>query len=122
MEYLPGAVAYFFGGFIIWASKTLIWKIATHWSKIWVAEYWSKQPAFDVSQSDAQVTVLTVVITGAIVFGLAVVVWSIANYINCKNTQQGFIANLAGGLGIATAFGQDLWLREVATSLTTYTD
>ncbi len=113
MEYIPGAVAYFIGGFLIWASKTFIWKIAHHWATIWVA---------DANQADSQVLSLTFVLTGLILIGVGVFVWSLANHINYKNTEKGFIANLAGGLGIATAFGQDLWLNQIATNLTTYPD
>ncbi len=113
MEYIPGAIAYFTGGFLIWASKVFVWRIAYHWSKIWVA---------DASQADSQILSLASVTTGLILFGIAVFVWSIANHINYKNTEKGFIANLAGGIGLATAIGQDLWLNEVVTSLTTYTD
>jgi hypothetical protein len=113
MEYIPGAVAYFIGGFLIWASKTFIWKITNHWSKIWVA---------DASQASSQVLSLTFVLTGLLLGGIGLFIWSLANHINYKNTEKGFIANLAGGIGIATAFGQDLWLNQIATSLTTYTD
>ncbi len=113
MEYIPGAIAYFVGGFLILASRVFVWKIVNHWSKIWVG---------DASQADSQILSLASVTTALILFGIAVFVWSIANHINYKNTEKGFIANIAGGMGIATGFGQDLWLTEIATNLTTYTD
>jgi hypothetical protein len=109
MEYIPGIIAYFIAGFSVWTSKVFVWKIANHWAKIWVA---------DASQADSQILSLTFVITGLIVFGIAVFVWSVANHINYKNTEKGFIANLAGGIGIAMAIGQDPWLSEIATKLT----
>jgi hypothetical protein len=109
MEYIPGIIAYFIGGFSIWTSKVFIWKIADHWSRVWVG---------DASQADSQILSLTFVITGLIVFGIAIVVWSLVNYINYKNTEKGFAANLAGGMGIAIAIGQDSWLSEIATKLT----
>jgi hypothetical protein len=111
MEYIPGAIAYFIGGFLIFASKVFVWKIARHWSVIWVG---------NAEQADSQVISLSFILTGLIVFGIGVFIWSLANHINYKNTEKGFIANLAGGLGIATAFGQDLWLNQLATSWTTY--
>lgn len=111
MEFIPGAIAYFVGGFLIWASKVFVWKIAYHWSVIWVA---------DANQANSQILSLSSVITALIVFGIAVFIWSLASHINYKNTEKGFIANLAGGMGIATAFGQDLWLNQLATSWTTY--
>jgi hypothetical protein len=111
MEYIPGAIAYFIGGFLIWASKTFVWKIAHHWSVIWVG---------DANQAGSQILSLASVVTGLIVFGIAVFIWSIANHINYKNTEKGFIANLTGGIGIATAIGQDSWLNQLATSWTTY--
>lgn len=122
MEYLPGVLAYLFGGFSLLAIKTFIWKIANHWSKIWVADYWAKTKDFDVSQSNAQTLSLSVILTAFILAGIALVIWSIANYINCKNTENGFPANVAGGIGIVTALGQDSWLNEIATSITTYAD
>jgi hypothetical protein len=109
MEYIPGVISYFIGGFLVWTSKTFVWKIANHWAKIWVA---------DASQADSQILSLTFVITGLIVFGFAVFIWSIANHINYKNTEKGFIANLAGGMGIAMAVGQDAWLNEIASKMT----
>ncbi len=60
---------------------------------------------------------LTFVITLLIVFGFAVFTFSIVNHINYKNTEKGFIANLAGGMGIAIAIGQDMWLNEIASKL-----
>jgi hypothetical protein len=109
MEYIPGVIAYFVSGFLIWASKTFIWKIANHWAKIWVA---------DASQADSQILSLTFVITGLIVFGIAVFFWSIANHINYKHTEKSFIPNIAGGIGVAAAIGQDSWLNQLATSMT----
>jgi hypothetical protein len=111
MEFIPGAIAYFVGGFSIWTSRIFVWKIAHHWSVVWVG---------NANQADSQILSLSSVITALIVFGIAVFIWSIANHINYKNTEKGFIANLAGGMGIATAFGQDLWLNQLATSWTTY--
>ncbi len=108
MEYIPGVIAYFIGGFSIWASKVVVWKIANHWAKIWVN---------DASQADSQIISLTFVITGLIVFGFAIFVWSIANHINYKNTEKGFAANMAGGIGVACAIGQDVWLNELAMKL-----
>ena len=109
MEYIPGIIAYFIGGFSIWTSKVFIWKIADHWSKIWVG---------DASQADSQILSLTFVITGLIVFGIAVFVWSIANHINYKFTEKGFLANGAAGVAIALAIGQNDWLMEIASKMT----
>jgi hypothetical protein len=108
MEYIPGIIAYFIGGFSIWASKVVVWKIANHWSKIWVN---------DGAQAGSQIVALTFVITGLIVFGFAVFIWSIANHINFKNTEKGFAANMAGGIGIASAISQEMWLNELAMKL-----
>lgn len=109
MEYIPGVIAYFFGAYLCCASRVFVWKIAAHWSKIWVA---------DASQADSQILSLTVVITLLIVFGIAVFTWSIANHINYKFTEKGLMANGAAGLAIALAIGQDPWLNEVAAKMT----
>ncbi len=108
MEIIPGIIAYFCGGFSIWSMKILVWKIANHWSKIWVG---------DIVQADSQVISLTVVITGLIIFGFAVFVYSICNHINYKNTEKGFAANVAGGIGISMAIGQEMWLNEIFAAL-----
>lgn len=108
MEYIPGVIAYFTAGFLVWTSKVFVWKIADHWSKIWVG---------NTERADSQVLSLTFVITALIVFGFAVFIWSIANHINYKNTEKGFIANMAGGMGIALAVSQDIWLNELAAKL-----
>jgi hypothetical protein len=109
MEYIPGVIAYFFGAYLCCASRVFVWKIAAHWSKIWVA---------DASQADSQILSLTVVITLLIVFGIAIFIWSIANHINYKFTEKGLMANGAAGLAIALAIGQDSWLNEVASRIT----
>jgi hypothetical protein len=109
MEYLPGVIAYFTSAYICCVSRVFVWTIAAHWSKIWVA---------DASQSDSQILSLTVVLTTLIVFGIGVVTWSIATYINFKFTEKGFIANGAAGIAIAIAVGQNDWLTDVAKSLT----
>ncbi len=108
MQYIPGIIAYFCGGFSTWAMKILVWKIANHWSKIWVG---------DISQAQSQVLSLTVVITGLIIFGFAVFVYSICSHINYKNTEKGFVANVAGAIGISIAIGQEIWLNELFASL-----
>lgn len=120
IEYIPGIIAYFVGGFLIWTAKVFVWKISSHWSKFWVGDYWKTVAEYDVSQADAQILSLSVIITVLIMFGISILIWSIANYINCKNTEQGFPANFAGGIGIATAIGSNLWLNDLATKLTTY--
>ena len=109
MEYIPGAIAYFIGGYLCCVSRVFIWTIASHWSKIWVA---------DASQADSQVLSLTFIITLLIVFGVAIFVWSIANHINYKFTEKGFIANGAAGIAIAVAVGQNSWLTEMAQKMT----
>jgi hypothetical protein len=108
MEYIPGVIAYFMGGFSIWATKILVWRIANHWSKIWVG---------DIVQAESQVISLTVVITSLIIFGFAVFIFSICNHINYKNTEKGFAANVAGGIGFAAAIGQELWLNDIVSNL-----
>ncbi len=120
VEYLPGIIAYFCGGFLIWASKVFIWKIANHWSKIWVADYWKNIADYDASQANAQTLSLSVMVTAFIVFGIAVAIWSVANHINYKNTERGIAASFAGGIGIATGVGAQMWLNEIATKWTTY--
>jgi hypothetical protein len=109
MEYIPGAIAYFIGGYLCCVSRVFVWTIASHWSKIWVA---------DASQADSQVLSLTFIITLLIVFGVAVFIWSIANHINYKFTEKGFIANGAAGIAIAVAVGQNSWLTEMAQKIT----
>jgi hypothetical protein len=109
MEYIPGVIAYFTAGSIVWVSKTFIWKIAAHWANIWVG---------DATQANSQTLSLTFVITGLLVFGIAFFVWSLASHINYKSTEQGFFANFAGGLGIALAVSQDGWLNEMAAKMT----
>ncbi len=109
MEYIPGIIAYFIGGYICCVSRVFIWTIASHWSKIWVA---------DASQADSQVLSLTVVITLLIVLGFAVFVWSIANHINYKFTEKGFLANGAAAMAVAVAVSQNDWLTELAKSMT----
>jgi hypothetical protein len=108
MEYVPGVIAYFMGGFSIWATKILVWRIANHWSKIWVG---------DIVQAESQVISLTVVITSLIIFGFAVFIFSICNHINYQNTEKGFVANVAGGIGFAAAIGQELWLNDLVSNL-----
>jgi hypothetical protein len=109
MEYIPGIIAYFIGGYLCCASRVFVWKIASHWSTIWVA---------DASQADSQILSLTFIVTLLIVFGIAVFTWSIANHINYKFTEKGLLANAAAGLAIALALGQNDWLNEVAAQLT----
>jgi hypothetical protein len=109
MELIPGIIAYFIGGYICCVSRVFIWLIASHWAKIWVA---------DASQASSQVLSLSVVITVLIVFGISVFVWSIANHINYKFTEKGFIANGAAGMAIALAIGQNDWLTEIASKIT----
>ncbi|WP_310483341.1 hypothetical protein [Chamaesiphon sp. VAR_48_metabat_403] len=109
MELLPGIVAYFIGGYLCCVSRVFIWTIAAHWSKIWVA---------DASQADSQILSLTVVITLLLVFGIAVFVWSIANHINYKFTEKGFLANASAGIAIALAISQNDMLTEMAKRMT----
>jgi hypothetical protein len=109
MESIPGIIAYFIGGYICCVSRVFVWIIAEHWSKIWVG---------DASQSGSMILSLTVVITLLIVFGISVFVWSIANHINYKFTEKGFLANASAGIAIALAIGQNDWLTEIATKMT----
>ena len=109
MELIPGIIAYFIGGYICCVSRVFIWLIASHWAKIWVA---------DASQADSQVLSLAVVITLLIMSGIALFVWSIANHINYKFTEKGFLANGAAGIAIALAVGQNDWLTEIASKMT----
>lgn len=109
MEYIPGTIAYFIGGYICCVSRVFIWVIASHWTKIWVA---------DASQGDSQILALTFVITLFLVFGIAVFVWSIANHINYKFTEKGFPATASAGMAIAFAVGQNDWLTEMAKQMT----
>jgi hypothetical protein len=109
MEYIPGVIAYFIGGYLCCVSRVFVWLIASHWSKIWVA---------DASQADSQILSLSVVLTLLIVFGIAVFVWSLANHVNYKFTEKGFLANAAAGLAIALAISQNDWLTEVAAKMT----
>ena len=111
MELIPGIIAYFIGGYICCVSRVFIWVIAAHWAKIWVA---------DASQAESQILSLTVVITMLIVFGISVFVWSIANHINYKFTEKGFLANGAAGVAIALAIGQNDMLTEIAKQMTSY--
>ena len=109
MEYIPGIIAYFTSGYLVWVSKTFIWKIADHWAKIWVG---------NAALANSQTLSLTTVITVLLVFGIAVFLWSLASHINYKNTEQGFMANFSGALGLAIAYGQDSWLNEMAAQIT----
>jgi hypothetical protein len=109
MEYIPGVIAYFIGGYLCCVSRVFVWLIASHWAKIWVA---------DASQADSQILSLAVVLTVLIVFGIAVFVWSLANHVNYKFTEKGFLANSAAGLAIALAISQNDWLTEVAAKMT----
>jgi hypothetical protein len=109
MELIPGIIAYFTGAYLCCVSRVFIWKIAAHWSKIWVA---------DASQSDSMTLSLTVIITLLLVAGIAVFVWSIANHINYKFTEKGFLANGAAGLAIALSVSQNDWLNEIASQMT----
>jgi hypothetical protein len=108
MELIPGIIAYALGGYLCCVSRVFIWNIAAHWSKIWVA---------DANQSDSMILSLTFVVTLLIVFGISVFVWSIANHINYKFTEKGFVANASAGLAIAFAIGQNDWLTELATKM-----
>jgi hypothetical protein len=109
MELIPGIIAYFIGGYLCCVSRVFIWLIAAHWAKIWVA---------DASQADSQILSLAVVITLLIMSGVALFVWSIANHINYKFTEKGFLANSAAGIAIALAIGQNDWLTEIASKIT----
>ncbi|AFY94196.1 hypothetical protein [Chamaesiphon minutus] len=109
MELIPGIIAYFIGAYMCCVSRVFVWRIASHWSKIWVA---------DASQADSQILSLSVVITGLIVFGISVFIWSIANHINYKFTEKGFVATGAAGLAIALAVSQNDWLDEIAAKMT----
>jgi hypothetical protein len=109
MEYIPGVIAYFTGAYLCCVSRVFVWTIASHWTKIWVA---------DASQADSQILSLTVVLTLLIVFGIAVFTWSIANHINYKFTEKGFIANMSAGIAIAIAVSQNDWLTGIAKGMT----
>jgi hypothetical protein len=109
MELIPGIIAYFIGAYMCCVSRAFVWRIASHWSKIWVA---------DASQADSQVLSLSVVITLLIVFGISVFIWSIVNHINYKFTEKGFLANGSAGLAIALAVSQNDWLNEIAGQMT----
>jgi hypothetical protein len=109
MESLPGIIAYFISGYIACVSRVFIWAIASHWTKIWVA---------DASQGDSQILALTFIITLFLVFGIAVFTWSIANHINYKFTEKSFLANASAGLAITLAIGQNDWLTELAGQMT----
>ena len=109
LEYIPGIIAYFSGAYICAASRVFVWTIASHWSKIWVA---------DASQGDSQILALTFTITLLIVFGFSVFIWSIANHINYKSTEKSFVANAFAGIAISLAVSQDAWLNEVAARMT----
>ena len=109
LEYIPGIIAYFSGAYLCTASRVFVWKIASHWSKIWVA---------NAEQGDSQILALSFTITLLIVFGFSVFIWSIANHINYKSTERSFVANAFAGIGIAYAVSQDAWLNEVAANLT----
>jgi hypothetical protein len=109
MVYLPGIIAYFIGAYLCCASRVFVWTIASHWSKIWVA---------DASQADSQILSLTFIITLLLVAAFAVFVWSIVNHINYKFTEKGLLANGSAGIAIAVAVGQNGWLTELAKSLT----
>jgi hypothetical protein len=109
IECIPGIIAYSVGAYICTASRVFVWKIASHWSKIWVA---------DASQGDSQILSLTFVITLLIVGGLSVFVWSVANHINYKFTEKSFVANASAGIAVAIAIGQDAWLNQIAASVT----
>jgi hypothetical protein len=102
MVYIPGIIAYFIGAYLCCASRVFIWTIASHWSKIWVA---------DASQADSQVLSLTFIITLLLVLGFAI-------FINYKFTEKGLFANGAAGIAIAVATSQNGWLTELAKSLT----
>jgi hypothetical protein len=109
MELIPGSIAYFIGAYLCCVSRVFVWRIAVHWSKIWVA---------DASQADSQILSLSVVITGLIVFGISVFIWSIANHINYKFTEKGFVATVFAGIAIALAVSQNDWLDEIAAKMT----
>ena len=109
LEYIPGIIAYFSGAYLCTASRVFVWKIASHWSKIWVA---------NAEQGDSQILALSFTITLLIVFGFSVFIWSIANHINYKSTERSFVANAFAGIGIAYAVSQDAWLNEVAARMT----
>jgi hypothetical protein len=109
MEYIPGVIAYFVSAYICCVSRIFIWKIAAHWSKIWVA---------DASQASSQILSLTAVLTSLILFGICVVIWSMASYINYRFTEKGFIAMSAAGIAIAIAVSQNDWLNQVAAAAT----
>ena len=108
-ECIPGIIAYFSGAYLCTASRVFVWKVAAHWSKIWVA---------DANQGDSQILALSFTITLLIVFSFSVFIWSIANHINYKFTEKSFVANAFAGIGIAYAVSQDAWLNEVAASVT----
>jgi hypothetical protein len=109
LECIPGILAYSIGAYICTASRVFIWKIASHWSKIWVA---------NANQGDSQILALTFVLTLLLVFGISIFVWSIASHINYKFTEKSFLANGSAGIAIALAVSQDAWLNEVAASVT----
>jgi hypothetical protein len=109
LEYIPGIFAYSIGAYICTASRVFIWKIASHWSKIWVA---------NANQGDSQILALTFVITLLLVFGISVFIWSIASHINYKSTEKSFLANGSAGIAIALAISQDDWLNQIAASTT----
>jgi hypothetical protein len=109
MELLPGVIAYSIGAYVCCVSRVFIWTVAAHWAKIWVG---------DASQSQSMVLSMTVIITLLLVFGLCILVWSIASHINYKFTEKGFLANGAAGIAIAIGISQNDWLTEIAKSLT----
>lgn len=109
MKLIPGAIAFFLGAYLCCVVRIFIWKIAHHWSVIWVA---------DASQADSQIISLTVVITLLLTSGFTILIWSIVSYINYKFTQKGFIATVCAGIAISLAISQDSWLNEVVGQIT----
>jgi hypothetical protein len=109
MNYIPGIIAYFVWGYSCWVIKIFVFKIASHWAKVWVG---------DVPQADSQILAISFSTTGLIVGAAAIFLFSIANHINFKFSEKSLLALGGAAFGFTLAVGADGMLNDLASKLT----
>jgi hypothetical protein len=109
MNYIPGIIAYFVWAYSCWVIKIFVFKIASHWAKVWVG---------DAPQADSQILALSFSSTALIVGAVAIFLFSIANHINFKFSEKSLLALAGAACGFALAIGADGMLNELASKLT----
>jgi hypothetical protein len=109
MNYIPGIIAYFLWAYSCWVIKIFVFKIASHWAKIWVG---------DAPQADSQIMAISFSTTGLIVGAVTIFLFTIANHINFKFCEKSVMAIGGAACGLMLAVGATGAIDNLASKLT----